>query len=90
MARKMLYIVTFPLYRDIHFPSKAEVYLHLIYNVGALKNPDFYQIALGCLYVGARRLNVAVNVTLLVQRCLPLQQHCLFLRQRSKMKNIRE
>ena len=91
-ARKMLDTVAFPLHRDIHFPSKAEVHLQLIYNMGALKKTSYfpYQIALGCLYVWVRRLEVPVNITLLAQRCLPLQQHCLLLRQRSKKKNIRE
>ena len=86
-ARKKLYTVTFPWHCDINFPSKAEVYLHLIYNMGALKKPLWFLLSncvemLVCL---GERLDIAVNFTLLAQRCLPLQQHCSLLRQRNKM-----
>lgn len=49
-----------------------------------------YQIGLRWFCGWARRQNVVVNVTLLVQRCLPLQQHCSLLWQRRKMKKIRK
>ena len=94
-ARKLIvHFATFPMY--VNSPCllhcKTEIFLQLIYNVGTLKNRASvsYQIGLGLVLTVGRgtERNVSTYVTLLVQRYLPLQQHCsLLLKRRKKATN---